>query len=121
MDKLKQVAEGYRDYSEGHGPLAVYLLVAVGVVAGLVLLGWAVQRALVAQERAGRRRAFRRFADASGLTEEEEGFMMRLAERAELENRARIFVERTLFEAGAPALGWERERLDVLRSKVYGP
>ncbi len=121
MDKLKKVAEGYKDYSEGHGPVWIYLLVFVAVVSVLVGLGYLFQYLSSNRERAARRRVFRRFAEASGLEEDETEFLLQLAERGKMDNLARIFVERSVFEVGAPATGWDRARLEVLRGKVYGP
>lgn len=121
MDKLKQVAEGYKDYSEGHGPVWIYLLIAAAVIGALVGLGYLLQHLSSNRERAARRRVFRRFAEASGLEEDEAEFLLQLAERGKMDNLARIFVERSVFEVGAPALGWDRTRLEILRGKVYGP
>ncbi len=117
IETLKKASESFKDYSQGQGEtaLVVAALLAV-VVLVMVLYSIAPPRRQVAQWR-----LFRRFAEANRLTDGEARLLQYVAERAQPDNPAAIFVKRSLFEGAVADLGVDASRAAVLRRKVYGP
>ena len=116
-DSLSKVSQSFREYSQGQGWIALSVaLLLLTVVLSAVLYSIASSRRSSAPWR-----AFREFAEASGLSFAETKLLTSVAERVQPDNPAALFVKRTLFESAVQELSIDAERAAILRQKVYGP
>jgi len=115
-DSLSKVSQSFREYSEGQGWLALI----VGLVIFAVLLFAVFSSLLSARRISAPWRAFREFAEASGLTSRETKLFGWVAERVQPENPMALFVKRSLFEGAVQDLHLDVEAASAIRQKVYG-
>jgi hypothetical protein len=114
-NSLEKIGRGFRDQVEGDRGAVVIGLAILGVLF-LILVGWFLTR-----ERKEGRRLFRRLSAANGLNRAERRFLAAVAERAGEENVSTLFFRRGLFEEVVADMDPDREVVDGIRRKVYGP
>ena len=114
---LAKVSQGFREYSQGQGSMAI-VIAGVFLVLILALLFFGL---VSTRRKSARWRTFREFAEASGLTPAETKSLIFVAERTQPDNPLALFVKRSVFEGSVQDLGIEADRVAALRRKVYGP
>jgi hypothetical protein len=94
---------------------------AAAAAVALALAGIAAYVLFPGARRSPSGRLFRRLAEENGLTPAEAKLLRRLADRAQPDHPAMIFVRRSLFESAASEERVPPALLSELRRKLYAP